>query len=60
MGLENLYGFGCADFSPGSDWRRYRGFALHGLSVQQAACCIKLNAMRGAIFFRFSFNGLRG
>ena len=26
MGLEGLYGFGCADLSPGKDWRPGRGF----------------------------------
>jgi hypothetical protein len=33
MGLEIPCGFGCADFGPGSDWRRYRGFLLHNLII---------------------------
>jgi hypothetical protein len=29
MGLEGLYGFGCADFGPGRCFNTNRGFLLH-------------------------------
>jgi|ERR1039458_1711863 hypothetical protein len=34
LGLEGLYGFGCADFGPGRCFNTDRGFLLHALIIR--------------------------
>jgi hypothetical protein len=35
MVLENPFGFGCAVFGPGGDWRRCQGFFFHSLIIRK-------------------------
>ena len=32
-GVASLHGFGCGDYNPGDDWRRYRGLLFHASSI---------------------------
>jgi hypothetical protein len=45
MGLEGLYGLGCADFGPGRCFNTGRGFLLHELSIRQSLLVFNNNLL---------------